>query len=519
MKYISTRGHADRKRFCEILLEGLAPDGGLYLPESYPQVDDATLTQWRSLPYADLAFEVLSLYIDDIPADDLRAICRKTYTEAVFGTKEIVPLKKLEDASTSSARTDLYLEALSNGPTLAFKDMAMQLLGNLFEYELSRRGEQLNILGATSGDTGSAAEYAMRGKIGVRVFMTSPFGRMSPFQQAQMFSLQDANIHNLALKGVFDDCQDIVKAVSNDLAFKRKYKIGTVNSINWARLMAQVVYYFAGYFQATNITPTLATSSAALPPEGALSPRDGPSAKGRPHPNPLPGEEGAKPQKVSFAVPSGNFGNVCAGHVARMMGLPIEQLVVATNENDVLDEFFRTGVYRVRSSADTHETSSPSMDISKASNFERFVFDLLGRDGAKTKLLFGEQLSKTGRFNLSHDPAFAQVRERYGFVSGKSTHADRLATIRDTDARFGVIIDTHTADGLKVAREHQRAGVPMIVLETALPVKFADTIVEALGREPDRPVRFKGIESLPKRVTVMDADAQAVKAYIARNCV
>jgi threonine synthase len=470
MKYLSTRGHADRKRFCEILLEGLAPDGGLYLPETYPKVDDATLTKWRGLSYAELAFEILSLYIDDIPADDLRAICRKTYTEAVFGTKEIVPLKKLENGA--------YLEALSNGPTLAFKDMAMQLLGNLFEYELARRGEQLNILGATSGDTGSAAEYAMRGKKGVRVFMTSPHGRMSPFQQAQMFSLQDANIHNLAVEGVFDDCQDIVKAVSNDHAFKRQYKIGTVNSINWARLVAQVVYYFAGYFQATK----------------------------------------SNSEKVCFAVPSGNFGNVCAGHVARMMGLPIERLVVATNENDVLDEFFRTGVYRVRGSADTYETSSPSMDISKASNFERFVFDLLGRDGARVKSLFGEQLNKAGRFDLSGDAAFAQARSQYGFVSGKSTHANRLATIRDTYERFGVMIDTHTADGLKVGREQQLAGVPLIVLETALPIKFAATIVEALGREPDRPAKFEGIEALPKRVQVMAADAQQIKDYIAKSC-
>ncbi|GAB3496840.1 threonine synthase [Curvibacter fontanus] len=499
MKYLSTRGHADRKRFCEILLEGLAPDGGLYLPESYPKVDEATLARWRTLPYADLAFEILSLYIDDIPADDLRVLCRKTYTEAVFGTKEIVPLKKLENG--------VHLEALSNGPTLAFKDMAMQLLGNLFEYELGRRGEQLNILGATSGDTGSAAEYAMRGKQGVRVFMTSPHGRMSPFQQAQMFSLQDANIHNLAVQGVFDDCQDIVKAVSNDLDFKRQYKIGTVNSINWARLVAQVVYYFAGYFQATNIAPTLATSSAALPPVGANFPRGGPSENS-------PAVSG----KVSFTVPSGNFGNVCAGHVARMMGLPIERLVVATNENDVLDEFFRTGVYRVRGSADTHETSSPSMDISKASNFERFVFDLLGRDGARVKSLFGEQLSRAGKFDLSADPAFAQARSRYGFVSGKSTHADRLATIRDTWERFGVMIDTHTADGVKVAREQLQPGVPMIVLETALPIKFAATIVEALGREPQRPAKFEGIEALPKRVAVIGADVQVVKDYIVKVC-
>ena len=477
MLYSSTRGHPDRKRFCEILLEGLAPDGGLYLPEHYPQVDAARLARWRAVynggaagGYAALAFEVLSLYIDDIPAADLRALCEKTYTEAVYGTAAIVPLKKLEDG--------FYLEALSNGPTLAFKDMAMQLLGNLFEYELARRGETLNILGATSGDTGSAAEYAMRGKRGVRVFMLSPHGRMSPFQQAQMFSLMDENIHNIAIEGVFDDCQDIVKNVSNDLAFKRRHKIGTVNSINWARLLAQVVYYFAGYFQATSNDD----------------------------------------QQVSFTVPSGNFGNVCAGHVARMMGLPIAQLVVATNENDVLDEFFRTGTYRVRASADTHETSSPSMDISKASNFERFVFDLLGRDGARVKALFGEQLGREGRFELGDDPAFEQAAARYGFVSGRSTHLNRLETIRDTFARFQVVIDTHTADGVKVAREHLRPGVPMIVLETALPIKFAETIVEALGRQPERPPRFEGIENLPKRVKVMPADTAAVQAYVTQHC-
>ena len=477
MLYLSTRGHADRKHFCEILLEGLAPDGGLYLPESYPQADLTRLRQvWQQKGYAALAFEILSLYIDDIPAADLKALCEKTYTAAVYGTEAIVPLKPLQ--AQGDAAPELYLEALSNGPTLAFKDMAMQLLGNLFEYELGRRGEELNILGATSGDTGSAAEYAMRGKKGVRVFMTSPHGRMSPFQQAQMFSLLDENIHNIAIEGVFDDCQDIVKAVSNDLEFKKKYKIGTVNSINWARLLAQVVYYFAGYFQATT----------------------------------------ANSQQVSFTVPSGNFGNVCAGHVARMMGLPVAQLVVATNENDVLDEFFRTGIYRVRGTADTHETSSPSMDISKASNFERFVFDLLGRDAALTKALFGDALNQQGRFDLSADPRFAQAAQRYGFVSGKSTHANRLETIRQVFERYGVMIDTHTADGVKVAREHLQTGVPMLVLETALPIKFAATIVEALGREPERPAKFEGIEALPKRVKVMPADVAQVKAYMAQHC-
>jgi threonine synthase len=474
MLYLSTRGHAERKRFCEILLEGLAPDGGLYLPEHYPQVDDAALTRLRATfqtqGYAALAFEVLSLYIDDIPAADLKALCVKTYTPEVYGTAAIVPVRPLEEG--------LWVEALSNGPTLAFKDMAMQLLGNLFEYELARRGEELNIFGATSGDTGSAAEYAMRGKKGVRVFMTSPHGRMSPFQQAQMFSLMDENIHNIAIEGVFDDCQDLVKAVSNDLDFKTHYKIGTVNSINWARLLAQVVYYFAGYFQATS----------------------------------------QNNQKVSFTVPSGNFGNVCAGHVARMMGLPINTLVAATNENDVLDEFFRTGVYRVRGSADTHETSSPSMDISKASNFERFVFDLLGRDAVLTQDLFSAQIAKNGRFDLSANPHFAEAATRYGFASGKSTHANRLATIQDVYRRFGQMIDTHTADGVKVAREHVKAGVPMIVLETALPIKFAATIVEALGQEPHRPAKFEGIEALPKRVQVMKADVAQIKAYIAQHC-
>ncbi|MBK1615419.1 threonine synthase [Rubrivivax gelatinosus] len=467
MKYLSTRGDTTPRGFSDILLEGLAPDGGLYLPTHYPQVDAATLARWRGLSYADLAFEILSLYIDDIPSADLKRLTHATYTEAVFGTPEITPLKPLGDG--------LYLQALSNGPTLAFKDMAMQLLGNLFEYELGRRGETLNILGATSGDTGSAAEYAMRGKQGVSVFMLSPHGRMSPFQQAQMFSLQDANIHNLAVEGVFDDCQDIVKAVSNDLEFKRRHKIGTVNSINWARLLAQVVYYFAGYFQATKTDD----------------------------------------ERVSFAVPSGNFGNICAGHVARSMGLPIHRLVLATNENDVLDEFFRTGRYRVRGSAETFETSSPSMDISKASNFERFVFDLLGRDAARTRELFAEGVVRHGGFTL--EPAEAARCAGFGFVSGRSTHADRLATIAATWRASGVLVDTHTADGLKVAREHRDAGVPMIVLETALPAKFAATITEALGAQapvPPRPAALAGLEDLPRRFSVLPVDVGAVKACI-----
>ena len=466
MKYLSTRGEAAGRSFSEILLEGLAPDGGLYLPERYPRIDAATLARWRPLSYPELAFELLSLFIDDVPPGDLRELLRRTYTAEIFGDPRIVPLRPLEPG--------VLVLGLSNGPTLAFKDLAMQFLGQAFEYELARRGRTLKVLGATSGDTGSAAEHALRGKRGVSVFMLSPLGRMSPFQQAQMFSLQDPNIHNIAVEGVFDDCQDMVKAVSADLAFKQRQAIGTVNSINWARLVAQVVYYFAGWFQATK----------------------------------------GEAEEVDFAVPTGNFGNICAGHIARQMGLPIRRLVLATNENDVLDEFFRTGRYRVRSAAETHETSSPSMDISKASNFERFVFDAVGRDPQRTRELFAA-IEREREFTLT---SVEQARlPAFGMVSGRSTAADRLATIRQVHETTGEVIDPHTADALKVAREHAGTGTPMIVLETALAAKFGATVRGAIGTEPPRPARFQGIEALPRRFVTMPIDVAALKALIAEN--
>ncbi len=471
MKYISTRGQSPALHFCDILLGGLAPDGGLYMPEQYPQFSDADLNAMRAMNYRDLAYAILSRLIDDIPAEDLRDIINRTYRAEVYAytregqnPEDITPTLKLED--------NLYLLSLSNGPTLAFKDMAMQLLGNLFEYVLAKRGETTNILGATSGDTGSAAEYAMRGKKGVRVFMLSPHQRMSRFQSAQMFSLQDENIFNIAVRGVFDEAQDIVKAVSNDHAFKAQYKIGAVNSINWGRVAAQIVYYFKGYFAVTSNNS----------------------------------------QKVSFAVPSGNFGNVCAGHVARMMGLPIDQLVVATNENDVLDEFFRTGVYRPRGSDNTYHTSSPSMDISKASNFERFVFDLVGRDSAQVRALWSK-VDQGGSFDLKDTGLFEKVVD-YGFISGSSNHQNRMQIIRQVQQQYGVVIDTHTADGIKVALQHRSPHVPMLVLETALPAKFEDAISEALGQLPERPAPLKGLEQLPQRFEVMDADVDAIKAFI-----
>ena len=467
MRYISTRGGAQPQPFTEILLEGLAPGGGLFVPEKLPRLEAKDLAAMRGMSYRELAFAVLSKFADDIPAADLKRLIDASYTKKAFGRDEITPVQKLED--------DLYLLGLSNGPSLAFKDVALQLLGNLFEYVLEKRGERVNILGATSGDTGPSAEYALRGKKNIRVFMLSPHGRMSPFQAAQMYSLKDANILNIAIRGVFDDCQDIVKNISGDAAFKAQHRIGAVNSINWARIAAQAVYYFKAYFAVTR--------------------RDG--------------------DPVSFSVPSGNFGNVYAGHVARRMGLPIKRLIVATNENDVLDEFFRTGRYRVRKAKEVHATSSPSMDISKSSNFERYAYDLAGGDADALRGLW-EKLEREGSIDLSGTVYFRQVAET-GFVSGSSTHADRLATIRKVWKDHGVMIDTHTADGIKVGLEHREQGVPLVCMETAQPAKFAETIREALGRDPERPAGFKDLEKLPQRVEVMDADAARVKAFIAAH--
>ena len=469
MRYVSTRGAwADAPLpFSAILLEGLAPDGGLAVPQFYPRFMPAEFAALRALSYPELAFAVLSRFVDDIPVGDLRAIIAKTYTPQVFGSADITPLATLEPG--------LHLLRVSNGPTLAFKDIALQLLGHLFEYALARSGRTLNILGATSGDTGSSAEYAMRGKHGVTVFMLSPKGRMSPFQQAQMFSLDDPNIHNIAIEGTFDECQDIVKAVSGDAAFKARWKIGAVNSINWARVAAQVVYYFKGYFGA-------ATDNA---------------------------------QKVDFAVPSGNFGNVLAAHVAREMGVPIGRLILATNENDVLDEFFRTGRYRPRSAAETRATSSPSMDISKASNFERFIYDVTGRDAARVRELWA-QLERRGSFDLAGTPAWNEVQAAR-FVSGRSTHAERIATIRDIEGRHGIVVDPHTADGLKVGLALRDPAVPLVCVETALPAKFAGTIREALGRDPERPAAYRDLERRPQFGTTLAADPALVKRFIVQH--
>lgn len=466
MKYISTRGGLEPQVFSDVLLEGLAPDGGLAMPERLPIVSTQTLESWRGLSYDALAANVLSLFASDIPLITLQGMTRQAYQPVLFRSEAIVPLRPLING--------LSLLGLSEGPTLAFKDMAMQFLGQAFPHILQSKGTSLNILGATSGDTGSAAEYAMRGKSALAVYMLSPHGRMSAFQRAQMYSLQDPNIHNIAVRGVFDEAQDIVKALSSDLEFKNRYRLGAVNSINWGRIAAQIVYYFHGWLQATT----------------------------------APG------QLVSFAVPTGNFGNILSGHLARQMGLPIHRLVLATNENNVLEEFFSSGIYRPRTPAQTLATSSPSMDISRASNFERFVFDLVDRDPKRVSALW-QQLGTEGAFDLS--AMHARLNSEFGFVAGVSTHQDRIHTIRRIFNETGVLIDPHTADGVKVAEKFIEPGIPMIVLETALPAKFTEIIEEALGQPAPTPPGFEDLESLPQRFTVLPCDVASVRDYIVEH--
>ena len=469
MRYISTRGGMTPQPFSETLLEGLAPDGGLAVPEQLPQVEAETLERWRALTYPQLAAEVLGLFATDIPREDLARMTADAYADF---PDAVVPLRSIGDGIT--------LVGLSEGPTLAFKDMAMQFLGQALDYVLERKDQVLNIVGATSGDTGSAAEHALRGKDRVSVFMLSPQGRMSSFQRAQMYSLDDANVHNIAVEGVFDDCQNLVKKLAGDLEFKRAQHLGAVNSINLGRIAAQVVYYFWAWLRVTD----------AVEPEF----RSG--------------------FEVSFTVPSGNFGNILSGFFAKGMGVPIRRLVLAANENNVLDEFFRTGVYRPRSAADTHATSSPSMDISKASNLERFIFELVGQDPSRVADFF-RSIDEQGFVDLSAEqPRF---ESEFGIVSGTSTHADRLATIRAVHEASGEIIDPHTADGVKVAREYVETDVPMLVLETAKPQKFAETITEAIGVELEFSAELQRMLAAPQHVTEMADDEQALRAFVAAN--
>lgn len=462
MQYVSTRSATALGTFSDVLLGGLAPDGGLAMPAEIPEISAEMLARWKDLSYPELAYAIMRLFISDIPPDDLRDILLKSYNEDKFHSEAITPLTRL-------GSSDLYLLECSNGPSLAFKDVAMQFLGAVFEYVLAKRGACINILGATSGDTGAAAQYAMIGKRSINVFMLSPYGRMSAFQQAQMYSLDEPNIFNIAVKGVFDDCQDLVKAVNADASFKAKYHIGAVNSINWARVLAQIVYYFKAYL--------------------------------------------VLQRPLDFCVPSGNFGNAFAGYIAKAMGLPIRRLVAACNENDVLDEFFTTGVYRVRSSGQVAKTSSPSMDIGKASNFERYLYLLCARDSTKIASWW-QRIGDGKSLDLSGDSLWSAVAQS-GLCSGRSTHEDRLRTIAKTDREFSRLIDPHTADGVCVGARAAEPGVPMVCVETALPAKFAAMVQEALGRTAPRPPRFLGIEEKPRYCEVFDNNPELLKEYIA----
>ena len=467
MQYISTRGGMKPASFSDVVLMGLAPDGGLTLPESYPRFSRSELESFRRLDYSNLVFHILPKFIDgDIPPPDLEGIIGKTYTKENFGTEEIIPLEKIDH--------NLYLLDLSRGPTLAFKDVALQLLGNLFEYALKKKSTHINLLGATSGDTGPSAEEAIDGRDHMTIQILSPLGRMSHFQAAQMYRKKGENITNTAVEGTFDDCQDMVKALDKDPEFKAKYKLGTVNSINWARVAAQVVYYFKGYFAATDNNE----------------------------------------QVVDFAVPTGNFGDILAGYIAKQMGLPIRHLYLATNENNVLEEFFRTGVYSPRSK--TIHTSSPSMDITKASNFERFLFDMVGKDTQK--------LNKYMALVESGQPA--KISERYwervqnsGIIAGTSTHRGRLYIIRAFYEKYNRLVDPHTADGIKVGYENRDPDIPVIFLETAKPAKFEATIREAIGRPPEMPSWYDPGKDYKPDFVIKAGDINGLKRIITQRAI
>jgi threonine synthase len=455
MRYISTRGGIEPIPFKDAVMMGLASDGGLLLPESYPTVTRNQLESWRKLSYPELAFEVISRYVDDIPADDLKNVITRSY--ASFTHREVTPLVKQDG---------LYILELFHGVTLAFKDVALQFLGNLFEYILAERHQTLNIIGATSGDTGSAAIHGVRGKKGISIFILHPHGKTSAVQALQMTSVTDANVHNIAVRGTFDDCQDMVKELFGDLEFKGKYSLGAVNSINWARVLAQVVYYFYAWLRVTDET-------------------DAP---------------------VNFSVPTGNFGDIFAGYVAKRMGLPVDKLLLATNENNILTRFINLSDYSL---GEVVSTVSPSMDIQIASNFERYLFHLFADDPSRVKEAFAE-LKEYGRISFTADE-MAVVRK--DFCSASVNQAATLQVIRDFYADTGYLLDPHTAVGVKAALDLLPPDSARICLATAHPAKFSETVEQALGFEPTVPDSIKELFGKPTRCDIMDADIDKVREF------
>lgn len=456
MRYISTRGGIAPITFKDAVMMGLASDGGLLLPQSYPAITGEQLESWRGLSYQELAFEVISRFVDDIPAGDLKSLINRSY--ATFTHPEVTPVVK---------HNGVYILELFHGVTLAFKDVALQFLGNLFEYILAERHQTLNILGATSGDTGSAAIHGVRGKKGISIFILHPNGKTSAVQALQMTSVTDANVHNIAVRGTFDDCQDMVKELFGDLEFKEKYSLGAVNSINWARVLAQVVYYFYAWLRVT--------------------------------------DETAGP--VHFSVPTGNFGDIFAGYVAKRMGLPVDTLLLATNENNILTRFINASDYSL---GEVVSTVSPSMDIQIASNFERYLFHLFAENPARVKEVFAE-LKEQGRISCSSDE-MAQVRKDFSSVSVNQDAT--LQEIRDFYAETGYLLDPHTAVGVKAALDLLPPDSARVCLATAHPAKFGETVELSLGFQLPAPQSVMDLYGKPTRCEIMDADIESVRQFL-----
>jgi threonine synthase len=456
MKYISTRGGIAPIGFKDAVMMGLATDGGLILPERIPLLGPETLNAWQGLSYRELAFRLISLFATDIPDDDLERLINRSYDQ--FDNKEITPVVR---------ENGVYILELFHGPTLAFKDVALQFLGNLFEYLLKERGEKMNIVGATSGDTGSAAICGVRGKDNINIFILHPHLKTSPIQALQMTTVLDPNVHNVAVKGTFDDCQNIVKALFNDLVFKEKYALGAVNSINWARVLAQVVYYFYAWFRVTE----------------------------------------AGGSEIVFSVPTGNFGDIFAGYVAKRMGLPVKRLLLATNENNILTRFINQGDY---STGEVVPTLSPSMDIQVASNFERYLFYLFDENPARVVESF-HRFAETGRMDFT---AAELEKVRTEFSSRSINKDETLATIAAFHRQTGYLLDPHTAVGVRAAQDCVERGETPVCLATAHPAKFGEAVETATGIAPPYPAALAGIEKLPTRCEVLEADIGLIQSLI-----
>lgn len=460
LHYLSTRGRAPVLDFEQATLAGLAADGGLYVPESWPAFSADEIHAMRGLDYAQLAHRIVGRFTGECIDDDMLArLSADAYRD--FDEPRVAPLVQLD--------SELYLLELFHGPTLAFKDFALQLLGRLFGHFLTARGQTCTIIGATSGDTGSAAIEAVRGLDAVTLYMLHPAGRVSEVQRRQMTCVLDANIHNLAVDGDFDDCQRLVKALFNDAEFRQRHRLAAVNSINWARIAAQVVYYFYAALQL-----------------------------------------GAPDRAVDFAVPTGNFGNVFAGYVARQMGLPIRRLIIGCNRNDILARFFESGVMRRRQ---LHATISPSMDIQVSSNFERFLFDLLDRDGEQVRTLM-DRFSAHGEFSVSRD---VHRRAAELICAHRLTDDETRAQIADTHRQNGVLLDPHSAIGVAAAVAHAEAGAPTVALATAHPAKFGEAVAAAVGAPPPLPPRLQAVMRKRERARRVTNEAGAVKAVIERG--